>query len=288
VECLVFGLAIMAGFVALIVALLSSGGGQWNEAFKHVARRFHGTLYPGGWFRTPAVWLRHGDAQARLTIAKIRGSGDRCIQFTIQQREAASRSEIYYYQTRDALLPLRRGLLSVEFDWEDFRRRWQVLAEDGDATRTLLSDGVRLAIEMVWRQPVPGELVISLSPGWMVVRKIWHSPRGADLESFVERACNLCDQFNLAAVAGIEFVASDQPQLMEDVRCGVCGESLADEIVVCQRCNTPHHKECWQYSGGCATYGCGGRECIAPIIAPMVEPQYEEASDEANRPLKPR
>jgi Prokaryotic RING finger family 1 len=290
VECLVLGMAVMVGFFALIVALLSStGGGKWNEAFKHVAQRFHGTLYSGGWFRTPSVWLRHGEAQARLTISTIRGSGgERCLEFTIQQREAAGRCEIFYYQTREALLPLRRGLLPVEFNWEDFRRRWQVLAEDGDATRHLLSDGVRLAIELLWRDPIPGELTISLSPGWLVVRKVWHSPRGAELEAFVERACNLCDQLNLAVAAGIEFVAGEQPQLMEEARCGVCGENLADEIVVCRRCNTPHHRECWQYGGGCATYGCGGRECVAPGVAPMAAPHWNESHAQADRPLKPR
>jgi hypothetical protein len=289
VECLVIGLAVIVGFFALVVALLSSAsGGQWNESFKHVARRFHGTLYPGGLFRTPSVWLQHGEAQARLMVSKIRGSSERCVHFTIQQREAASRCEVFYYQTRDALLPPRRGLLPVEFDWEDFRRRWQVLAEDGDAMRHLLSDGVRLAIEMLWRQPIPSELTISLSPGWLVVRKVWHSPRGADLEDFVERACGLCDQLNLAAAAGIEFVAGEQPQLMEDARCGVCGENLADEIVVCRRCNTPHHRECWQYGGGCATYGCGGRECIAPAPAPIAAPHWNQPTVQADRPLKPR
>ncbi len=286
-ECLVAGLVILVSFVALTIALFtSSSGGHWNEGFKQVARRFHGTLHSGGWFQTPCVWLRHGDAQARLTISTLRGGGgDRCLQFTIQQSEIPSRAELFYYQTRDTLLPMRRGLLPVEFDWEDFRRRWRVVAEDGDAIRQVLTDGVRLAIELLCRQPVPSEMTISLSPGWLVVRKIWHSSRATDLEAFVERALALSDQLNLAVAAGIEFVAGEKPQLLEDARCGVCGDRLASEIVVCKRCNTPHHRECWQYGGGCATYGCGGRECVAPAPAQRADPRD---SAEVERRLKPR
>lgn len=43
----------------------------------------------------------------------------------------------------------------------------------------------------------------------------------------------------------------------ELVRCPVCGERVVDERETCPRCATVHHPECWRYSGGCATYGCG-------------------------------
>jgi hypothetical protein len=282
VECALAALVIVASLVAMGLSMFpATRGGQWNDAFAHVARRFHGLLHSGGWFSLPTVWLQHGQAQVRLNFVALRdGTGDRCLQIAIQQPEVKSRGEIFYYQTRTALLPPRRGLWQVEFDWDDFRRRWQVMAEDGDAVRQLLSDGVRLAIELLWRQPAPAEMTISLSPGWLVVRKIWHSPSGADLEMLVERTCALSDQINLAAAAGVEFVAGEEAQLLEDSRCGVCGEGLASDIVVCSRCNTPHHQDCWQYSGGCATYGCGSRDCVLPGLAPLAE--------EAVRPLKPR
>ena len=41
--------------------------------------------------------------------------------------------------------------------------------------------------------------------------------------------------------------------------CQICGYPMNDEAVVCQTCETPHHKECWEYIGGCSTYGCEGR-----------------------------
>jgi hypothetical protein len=295
-ECAVVGLIVLVSLLALAVAILSSSQvNQWNDAFAHVARRFHGMLHSGGWFHRPSVWLVHGQAQVRINLVPLGGGSTYYVQVAIQQRDIATRSEIFYYQTRESLWPQRRGLSSVEFDWEDFRRRWQVLAEDGDATRHLLSDGVRLGIEMAWRTPVPAEMLISLSPGWLVIRKVWHQPRGVELEAFVERACMLSDQINLAIVAGIEFVAGEEAQLLDEAKCGVCGDALAGEIVMCRRCHTPHHQECWQYTGGCATYGCGGRECVMPGLARLA-PESESAADAtadgsangSERPLKPR
>ena len=41
--------------------------------------------------------------------------------------------------------------------------------------------------------------------------------------------------------------------------CGVCGDPLAGDLVRCDLCDTPHHRECWEYIGGCTTFACEGR-----------------------------
>ena len=35
------------------------------------------------------------------------------------------------------------------------------------------------------------------------------------------------------------------------------------DTVYCVNCATPHHRECWNYLGWCATYGCGCRLCTS-------------------------
>ena len=42
--------------------------------------------------------------------------------------------------------------------------------------------------------------------------------------------------------------------------CKVCGEAILDDaVIVCAACNTPHHRDCWEYVGGCSIYGCSGK-----------------------------
>lgn len=40
--------------------------------------------------------------------------------------------------------------------------------------------------------------------------------------------------------------------------CPVCGTGISERPFLCPHCDTPHHADCWDYNGGCATYGCTG------------------------------
>jgi hypothetical protein len=42
-----------------------------------------------------------------------------------------------------------------------------------------------------------------------------------------------------------------------EVHCLVCASHLFAGLVYCFRCTTAHHRDCWEYSGSCAVYGCG-------------------------------
>ena len=43
-----------------------------------------------------------------------------------------------------------------------------------------------------------------------------------------------------------------------DYTCPICGCIVADDEAqhICETCGTPHHKDCWEYAGGCAIFGC--------------------------------
>jgi hypothetical protein len=45
--------------------------------------------------------------------------------------------------------------------------------------------------------------------------------------------------------------------------CQICGAALEGMLVRCARCSTPHHQDCWQYTGTCSTYGCGEKSYVA-------------------------
>ncbi len=40
--------------------------------------------------------------------------------------------------------------------------------------------------------------------------------------------------------------------------CRVCGAAIeAERRVVCRKCRTPHHDDCWKYNGRCSIFACG-------------------------------
>jgi tetratricopeptide (TPR) repeat protein len=53
-------------------------------------------------------------------------------------------------------------------------------------------------------------------------------------------------------------VVEDCPEAVKGGSCPVCGEGFEalESLIRCSRCDTYHHKECWDYNDGCAIYGC--------------------------------
>jgi len=41
-------------------------------------------------------------------------------------------------------------------------------------------------------------------------------------------------------------------------RCPVCGDLFEEPPWRCHLCETPHHRECWEWSGRCSTFACAG------------------------------
>lgn len=49
---------------------------------------------------------------------------------------------------------------------------------------------------------------------------------------------------------------------IEGKTCAICQDEirLAEEVKICGECKQPFHELCWRENGGCATYGCSGRD----------------------------
>lgn len=43
-----------------------------------------------------------------------------------------------------------------------------------------------------------------------------------------------------------------------DAPCPYCGTASRETILVCPRCEVPHHAACWAENRGCTVYACGG------------------------------
>ncbi len=58
------------------------------------------------------------------------------------------------------------------------------------------------------------------------------------------------------------------PEVPQVPKCPVCGELFArSNLVLCKACQAPHHRKCWTFNKGCATYACHGRTFVLPPVA---------------------
>ena len=112
-----------------------------------------------------------------------------------------------------------------------------------------------------------GYLNVRFGQGSLLVEKLTRLEQPAELIAFVRHTMELFDQALLARTAGIEFVEHLDLQTLDDARCPVCGEEIVSDIVFCVSCRTPHHRDCWNYNGKCATYACGEIRAV-PLSPP--------------------
>lgn len=293
-ECV--GLSFVLFVAAVLVAVYLSVRAQsrvdvWNQAFAWVTRRFGGQLSLGGWFHQPQWRLHYGETFVRLTTYKVGGSrGARFVEFSAQFPDVPCRLEVFPTSADTTLLPIPADLPPASLG-DEFASAWTVLTTDEPEARRVLSQQVRFHLEQLRRTPEWADVYLSLHrPGWLTIRRKWTSTRPADMETFVELALGLVDQALLTRTSGIDFVDDGQVKVIDEARCLVCGEGLLTDLVYCRRCKTPHHRECWEYSGGCSTYGCRETQFLVPQHLPRGDGGSSEPRAEPlwPRPAKPR
>ena len=78
--------------------------------------------------------------------------------------------------------------------------------------------------------------------------------------TLIEAARDFCGSPGAPVPAGIVM---GEVQVAAGGACPVCGTTMAEGVVRCESCRTPHHRECWTYMGRCSTYACKGRRSVA-------------------------
>jgi ribosomal protein L40E len=72
---------------------------------------------------------------------------------------------------------------------------------------------------------------------------------------------------------GIEIL---EVRVDNEAVCRVCGTDINGDGVLCRRCHTPHHHDCWHYVGRCSTYACGERRYVKSAPPPALKPPPDE------------
>jgi len=231
-----------------------------NHAYQRFAESRAGELHNRQLFQSPKVSFVHHGSRALLSIYEPGDStGLLHTQLTYTVPEG--------WPYRLEVFPQRRpddgvsNANDIRIGDDEFDRRFVVKANDAKFAREFLDGAARQAVEDLRNLLGNDRILVSLNSSRLMVRKESVIAEAGDLNVFADLACRLQDRIELfwQRASGIEIL--DEPAAGPDASaptCQICGSEIAPDVrVTCRRCNTPHHKDCWEFNGQCSTYACG-------------------------------
>ncbi|HLY11423.1 MAG TPA: RING finger protein [Planctomycetota bacterium] len=249
---------VLLGAVVLVgVLMAASHRNQRTDVTKRireVAGHLRGSFIPGGMTELPSIRLAIRGMSARMTFTLERRSSTTLE--VVLPRLFEGRMRLHRKESGRTLAGFLgsgvRGVGDRSFD-----STFVVTSDPESLTRRIFSpDRVPDVVRTVRRlEDCPG-LLIRLEPGRLTIQI-------ADCRADYSRALclrqtaeELVDYVVSMPEPGIQWGESAEERTG---RCPICAAGLREPLVRCDRCRSPHHRECWDYLGHCATYGCDRR-----------------------------
>lgn len=234
-------------------------------------------------------WRDRRDAGLFRAAVRLRGrvpDSDglelRSIQFTIDGRPASAEFEEGESKVTRVKVSMRRrspgvfrvipqnvarlnarfiGSPDIRVGSPAFDKAWYVTARPSSLAGRIFSedrrDRVVASVERLARFESPS---IEVTRDTLVVRVNGILTREIDLLDLAATATEFVGYlFHLGPEEGIAWVDNGD---VDPGLCPVCAAPMKDGIVLCNKCRTPHHEECWLYVGQCSTYACKGKRFI--------------------------
>lgn len=159
------------------------------------------------------------------------------------------------------------GLQDLRIGHPDFDQKLVVQSAPVEAFNPLLAEGLREHLVRLYRMSPSLHLFqVTYENGKLVLQRSLELSRYAPWATDVVRqldsiAWNLLDSLSpdrISAFAGAVEIVHAGPAA-EASNCLICAQAIHDATqMACTTCETPHHKDCWEYNGRCALFGCGG------------------------------
>lgn len=160
---------------------------------------------------------------------------------------------------------------------ESFDRKFMTTGRPHDEVAEMLRPAISAIVQLNQRLFIsdnPFEL--SIENGAAVIRAGVKSYQIVQLEAVLRLGVTVFESLANISSQGVEFVTTDAPNSTEEAICRICGDALDQLTVQCASCKTLHHHECWNYAGGCSTYGCGQTKYLT-VSTPL--PDLHESTD---------
>ena len=269
------GFAFFVVAITFFVTATARGGGSRHiNAYQMLAQRYGGVCVTNGIWGRPSARFKYGENSSYVEAKKNRTLG----------RHTESHLRWDDYDFTCIIVPKHVqvgwrsawGLQPVEIGDQAFERHLQVLANAPDVAQRLLSEGVRWQVQRLCELLGDGHVELFWRKGSLTCRKLGWLKTYDELDHFTRLFFELHDQALLTRVQGIAFVENEGAIAIGDATCQVCGEMIVVDMVFCNRCKTPHHRECWEYFGSCSVFGCQESRFVTPQIAePVPKPRID-------------
>lgn len=274
-EAIAIGIFFVVMYV--VIRLLAKGfsglTGARHKAYRLIAARYRGKYESRGLVDPPTVSFTHAGSAVRVGLAPV-----------VPGQPAMPRTRVVARFSKGLpfrleLMPARRsapaqppkGTRPIGIGAPDFDRAYVVQANDPEMARQFLGPPeIRQAIEELRKLAPPAGMLVSINPERLLVQVDRNlGSQAALLDSAVKHALYL-HEWLIRSVAdrlaeGISIVDAGPTSPEEDgpPQCEVCGDEIEGLHVVCTVCKTPFHRDCWTFIGGCSTYGCSSKQCMA-------------------------
>jgi hypothetical protein len=271
-EMVILGTIVL--FVYLIVRLLATFGTRLSDAryrgYRELATRYRGRYESRGLSDPPTVSFTHNGSTVRVGLAPtIAGQPNQIPRTRVVTRFRQGipfRLELAPC-ARPAPPQLPKGTRLLRIGNSEFDREFVVQANDLEMARDFLSAKTRGSIVLLHRMAQVGGMLLSINPERMLVQVDRNLGSNSEALGMAVREAlvlhdGLTDGVARRMKQGISIV--DDPEggaaLEGPPTCKVCLEPITGgQITVCAACNTPHHRDCWDYVGACSIYGCNSK-----------------------------
>ncbi len=258
----------------MIIAAIFFGGnilaalrglGVWNQAYNRLSVRYGGKKKAGGVMygyalTNPSLIIDYGRTNCVLRNGHSnRFTGRRQTELVMNWPERKFRMEISSGLSETAHWAAR-GLRSVTLTDADanqpFFKTFHIETNFPQFAIKLVTAAVQWQLEKILKLTEHREMLVSISGGQLSIAIPGYIKDFQRLDDFLQSGLNLFDQMMLVNVDGIEFLHVNEASVVADVKCPICSETITQNMVMCNRCKTPHCADCWQYNGQCATFAC--------------------------------
>jgi len=246
--------------VASFIGFWFSGvqGQSRMDLFTSLAGRWNGRVDPGDFFTKPRLEILVDGIPGEITFetgGRRRSAWTKTHFNWISQRRLRVTPEGFSTWLRRTV-----GGADIEVGDREFDGSFWIESSDAGWAKECLDRDIRkgmLGLKDTGTWFGQSDVTLDIGPAGLTLRisRSLVDDRGA-LEPFIELAILILQSAReIGTGAGIVLAAVESQVGSE---CPVCGTAV-DKGTNCPQCGTPHHDDCWKYSGGCAIFGCAGR-----------------------------